>query len=309
MTKLAADQESALRKLVSRQTLSADQADAVRDAFTSTTNEPVRVAEVLGYIGAALLLAGASLVVSTSWDQLTHTGRVGLLAAVTVVLAGAATGVHLRAKGTRAVRDRVASVLFALAAVAGGLTGATWAEDEHPTLLGGAAGLVLGALAYVVLPAVPALLAAAVASFVGTIGLSDLFGYAALGTGLLLLGLGVVWGLLAGVIRHRALGLGIGAAIALVGTQFPVGQHTSLAYGGTFVLAIVCFSLYLANRTAVLLAAGVAGVTVAVPEAVWDWTAGTVNAALLVLVAGLVLLAGAGIGLRLRGSRIPDPRH
>ena len=46
---------------------------------------------------------------------------------------------------------------------------------------------------------------------------------------------------------------GIGAAIALVGTQFPLGQHTPLAYSATFGLAIVCFGLYLVNRTAVLL--------------------------------------------------------
>jgi hypothetical protein len=36
-----------------------------------------------------------------------------------------------------------------------------------------------------------------------------------------------------------------------------------------------------------------------VPEAIWDWTAGAVNGAVLVLVAGAVLLLAGGLGLRI----------
>jgi hypothetical protein len=49
-----------------------------------------------------------------------------------------------------------------------------------------------------------------------------------------------------------------------------------------------------------VLGAGVLAMTLVVPEALHDWTDGSVSAAGSLLVAGLTLLAASAIGLRLR---------
>lgn len=51
--------------------------------------------------------------------------------------------------------------------------------------------------------------------------------------------------------------------------------------------------------------AGVLGVSVAVPEAVWDWTDGAGGAAGILLVGGAVLLVASGVGRRLHRAGRP----
>ena len=60
-------------------------------------------------------------------------------------------------------------------------------------------------------------------------------------------------------------------------------------------------------RSIVLLVAGVLGVTLAVPEAVLDWTNGALGASLILLVAGAVLVAASAVGLRLRRDKPATP--
>jgi len=289
MTKLAHGQERALGELVLAGTLSQREADAVRHALNDAESTPMsrRIAEVVGYVGGALLLAGAALVVGTSWDSFSHAGRVWLLAGVTVVLIGAAVALH----------NRVTGALLALGALTGGLAGAV-AFDTHPALAGGLAALLLAVAGYAAWPAVLALPVAGLAGGSAVVGLADLAGYTPswIGGGLLLIA--VVWAVLVGfeVVRHRATGAGVAAALALIGAQVP--EHTFIVYSTTFVVALVCFGCYLADRMPILLIGGVVGVTIAVPEAVWDWTHGTVNGPILVLIAGAVLLAAGGLGLR-----------
>lgn len=290
MTRLAHGQERALGQLVTAGTLSKQEADAVRNALTDAEETPVRrrIAEVVGYVGGALLLAGAALVVGTSWDSFSHAGRVGLLIGVTVVLVGAAV----------ALRNQVTGVLLALGAVTAGLAGSV-AFDTHPALAGGIAALVLAAAGYAAWPAVFALPVAGIASGSVVVGLVDLVGFTPSWTGGGLLLLAAVWGVLVSfdLIRHRAVGAGVAAALALIGAQFP--EHAFIQYSTTLVVALVCFGCYLADRMPILLIGGVIGVTIAVPEAIWDWTGGAVNAAVLVLIAGAVLLLAGGVGLRI----------
>lgn len=291
MTKLAHGQERALGELVLAGTLSQQEADAVRNALSDAEpSTPIRrrIAEVIGYVGGALLVAGAALVVGTSWDSFSHAGRVWLLIGVTVLLTGAAV----------ALRNRVTGVLLALGAVTGGLAGSV-AFDTHPALAGGVAALVLAVVGYAAWPALFALPVAGIACGATVVGLVDLVGFSSswTGGGLLLVAAG--WAVLVAfdVIRHRAVAAGVAAALALIGAQFP--EHAFVQYTITLVVALVCFGCYLADRMPILLVGGVVGVTIAVPEAIWDWTAGAVNGAVLVLVAGAVLLLAGGLGLRI----------
>jgi hypothetical protein len=97
----------------------------------------------------------------------------------------------------------------------------------------------------------------------------------------------------------------IGAALVLIGGQQLLGQSGAQgwAYAVTFAAALAFFALYRWLREAVLLVAGVVGVAVAAPEAVWDWTDGAAGGAIVLLVAGAALLAASAAGLGLWRSR------
>jgi hypothetical protein len=58
--------------------------------------------------------------------------------------------------------------------------------------------------------------------------------------------------------------------------------------------------VFMARPSWPYLAVGVIGVTLAVPEALLDWTEGSVGAAGVLLVSGATLLAASLLGLRLR---------
>lgn len=69
-------------------------------------------------------------------------------------------------------------------------------------------------------------------------------------------------------------------------------------------MAGVCFAAYARVREWVVLAGGVIGATVVVPEFLYDVTGGSLGASGVMLVAGVTLLAGSLAGLRIRRS--PD---
>ncbi|GAA3169614.1 hypothetical protein GCM10020001_114840 [Nonomuraea salmonea] len=101
---------------------------------------------------------------------------------------------------------------------------------------------------------------------------------------------------LAGVIGQRALGLGLGAVIALIGGQQDAGAVW--AYTMTAAIAVACLLLYRRERAWVLLVAGVIGFTIAVPEAIWHWTGGAVGGSVIVMIAGAVLVTASVLGIR-----------
>jgi hypothetical protein len=143
--------------------------------------------------------------------------------------------------------------------------------------------------------------------------------YAVLGTGLDLLdvigpvqlglttvALGAGWAVLAWrrLVPERRAGLAIAVALGLFGAQFPVmdgGDAAEyLGYLLTVVVAAACFTAYARVREWILVAGGVVGATVVVPEFLYDVTGGSLGAAGVLLVAGVTLLAGSLIGLRIR---------
>jgi len=318
MTGERAPQET-LRRLVEDKVLSAGQADAVlralADARPETRVPRIRWAEVAGYLGGGLVLTGVILLVASSWDRWSETARTAatgvsalLLFVAGVIAAGGITGLMTARHEPPTARLRVSGTLLALAAGTAAITVGI-AMPDHAGSAGAAIasgmGLVLAIATYALVPTAIGLIASA-ALLIATI----LFGLdASVGTGALRAGLGMVTAglLIAGlavrhVLRHRLLGLGLGAAIAMYGAQQPLGDSrtTVVAYLLTFVLGAACLALYHREQTWVLLVVGVLGIALAVPEAVWDLTDGAAGGAAIVLSAGLVLLAASGIGLRLR---------
>ncbi|MEU7526897.1 DUF2157 domain-containing protein [Saccharothrix sp. NPDC042600] len=305
-------QSAALRGLVRDGVISAEQERAVRgalDGAPAVTSRAGRLVEAAGYVGGGLLLGGAVLLVGAAWEDLPRVGRLVLPLAATVLLvvAGVLVGGGPRAllrldAGT--VAHRVVGVLFALASITAALAGGV-AVDDHVVLVGAAVGLPVAVAGYAVVPTGAGLLVSGALSVVAVmafVGEDPSAGPPAMG--LCLFGLGAVWLLVSAgrLVRHRRLGLAIGAVVAFFGAQQPLGSSDDAvwAYVLTAALAVVCFAGYVQARTIVLLVAGVVATTVVVTEAVWDWTDGAVGGGWLLLVAGAVLLATGGVGLRLR---------
>lgn len=310
----------ALRGLVERGTLTAEQARAVEAALREAEDAgaPARWTEIIGFVGGGLVFAGVVSLMAFSWEDLEWTARVGLLAAV-AVLAGlgglAAVGTRLLGRGpVPDTRRRVGGTLFVLAAVAAGLALGSALEPDTataPTLL----GLVLAALGYAAAPTAVGLLACGAASvwaLWSVLEAAGLTGNEALPYGLATVALGLLWGAAAVRLPNQRTGLVVAAVLALFGAQVPLfdGQdHALLSYTLTTAVSVLCLVLHRWWRVWVLIGAGVVGLTLAVPEAIWDWTDGAIGGALLLLLVGLVLLAASGLGLLLhRGAAQQEPR-
>jgi hypothetical protein len=315
MTATTQRQDVAVRGLVATGVLTASQAEAVlaalRDTEASADGPRGWWVEVLGYVGGGLLLAGAGTLVGLSWEDLSRVGKVVLLGAVTFVLlcaaavvGGGRTSGRLRADALAAVRRRVVGVLCGLAAAAAALAVGV-AVDNDPKVAAPVAGILVAAVGYAwVRTAFGLLVAAGFSVYLAATVLDGLSGTTwAVASAVTFVALGAGWvGLaLSGLVVPRALGLACGAVIALVGGQLPVGSDIAgWGYAVTLAVAVGCLVLYRRERRFVLLAAGVIGVTIAVPEAVWDVTDGAGGAAAVLLVAGATLLATSGVGLRAR---------
>ncbi len=289
----------------------------VPDEPQRRTGAGLRLAEIAGYVGGALVVAAVGLVLATGWNDLSEGAQVTALAAITVLLAVAGLvagkvggGYAELLDGRDEVRRRLTSALLNGASLAAALTVGRLVEvaqdtfTSWPALAGGATIVVLAAAAYRVAPsALGQLAVAAGAATPNTTGLErvgDSSTTLAPGLGILLLG--VVWLALAErrVFDEPVVARFIGVALAFIGAQITVFDHAWLAYVLTLLVALGGFALYLRTVSWPYLVVGVLGITVVVPEAVTDWTDGSLGVAGGVLVAGLTLLGASLAGLRVK---------
>lgn len=282
-----------------------------------------RLAELAGYVGGALVVAAGALFVADQWMNLSVVQQVGLLVGIAVLLfaAGVTVGVTggglatLRA-GTQPVRQRLASVLFTAGAVAAAAAVVVWLIDvveqrgtevEEGTLIGmgGAFTLIaVAAVGYLLAPTLLGQAAVAVGAGYAIPFTLDTFGdLDPLPLGMIFLAVGLVWLALAekGLWQELLAGRIIGAVFVVVGAQIPVGSDQPwIGYLVTLLVAAAGFAMYVARHAWPYLAVGVVGVTLAVPEALLDWTEGSLGTAGVLLVAGVTLLGASLLGLRLR---------
>jgi hypothetical protein len=270
-----------------------------------------RLAEVAGYAGGALLLGAAALFLTDGWQHLSDTTRALSLTglAVLLIVAGAIIA-HgdgpARALGRKhdSARRRLVSVLatFAAASAAGA---AGLAVNNYELAIASGVGLVVVGVGYALVPSAVGQFGAWLACIGVVTGLIDEIGDEPGATvyGVALVALGALWvGLAAAhVLREQEAGLALGAGLALVAAQLPlVDDSSNLGYALTAAVAVAGFAGYLATRSWSVLGVGVLGMTLVVPEAVHDWTDGSVSSAGSLLLAGLTLLTASAIGLRLR---------
>jgi uncharacterized membrane protein len=265
------------------------------------------IAEVLGYLGAALVLSAAFALATQLWSDLDVALRIALLLAVTVLLL--VTGWSIRDSDEPAFR-RLASFLW-LAAVGGAgfladiiatdaldidtgfalvigiamtaLAGALWLERRtSPQLVGVFAGLAF-----------------LMAGISDTLGGDDPYG-------ILVWIVGVVALVLARLelLSPERTAHALSSSAVLFGAQwaalefFADTQGWALAVGLASALALQGLSIVW--RSLVLLGFGSAGVVLFLPQIVDEYVGNAIGATAALLVAGLALLGVALLAVRLR---------
>lgn len=315
---------AALDRLVERGVLTRVQAGAVVQECGVGPDAPRpeglrrRLVEIAAYLGASFVVGATVLFLGEEWDALGRGGRFSILAAMAVILAG--SGVAVRSRAGDSVRRRLSSTLLTGGAAAAGFAAyvilARDAQDyttpDSAPFVASAVALAVVVAGYLLAPSALGQLGAAVAALAAYGSLLDLLDVgdlAAFGLGTLVLG--AVWAVLAWrrLARERRFALAIAVTLGLLGAQLVALDGTEaqdlLGYALTALVAGACFTAYARLREWVVLAGGVVGATLVVPEFLYDVTDGSLGASGVMLVAGVTLLAGSLAGLRIR--RHPDP--
>ncbi len=108
------------------------------------------LAELSGYLGGGLMFGGAALLVAMSWADLTRSGRIALLTAVTVGFLGFGlmiSGKPLPRRSLTGGRSRLAAVLLGLGAGTSALSAGSVAGTDK-VFWAAVAGFVVAALGY-----------------------------------------------------------------------------------------------------------------------------------------------------------------
>jgi hypothetical protein len=294
-------------------------------ADASSRRSLPQLVEVVAYLGGALVLSAGGLFLVQQWGDLGFGARTALLAVVTAVLtlAGVVSsrvpaGQPSLREDNQAVRRRLAGALLTGAALAGsclvGYVLDEWGDFAYPAVYwpavaGAAVGVLVAGVGYRIAPTALGLLAMMAGVVTVAINVVETFddneGDA---IGVLLFLIGAVWlGLTEmGLFREVTVARALGVATALVGAQVPVmdGTHSWLGYLLTVLVAVVGIAVYLGRVDWPYLAGAVIAVTLVVPEAVSDWTGGSLGAVGGVLVAGVTLLVASYAGYRVRAEAI-----
>jgi hypothetical protein len=271
------------------------------------------LAEALGYLGAAIVVAGAMLLTAQYWEDMSTTVRLALVggASAALVTAGFLLPERLGDLGSR-IR---AVVWLGGTAAAAGFLGLFADEvlDLHGldvAVLTSTGTFALAAILWLFRPTaiqqvvmmVAAMLGAGmlIADLVSEDGLQGL-GVWAVGATWLLLG----WGRL---LRPHWMAMPFGALAMEIGAMVTSSYDAGLVFALVTVLLVV--TLAVLARDLVMLAVGAIGALQALPVAISTWFPGALAGPLALLAGGLllVLLALRIARRRGRGAEAPPPR-
>lgn len=271
-----------------------------------------RLAEVVGYVGAAFALGAIGLLLAETWADLLPWARVTLAALLTVV-ALASGGLVVRRAGP--ALHRLAGVLWT-----SGIAGVAWLSGVLATdvlafpersialavgLPAAIVGGVLLALGRHVLVQVATLVALGV-SAVATVMMIAPLPPGPNAYGVLVLGGGVTWALAGagGWLGPRMSAELSGGAVALVGTQIlAASDRPMIALAVGVLTAGLLIAASLPGQRVHLLFLGALGLFVTVPRLVFALFADTLGAPATLLTTGvLLILLATGLG-RVRRSQ------
>ncbi len=319
---------AALDSLVTRGTISPEQRAAILAEVSGRVDAPAPSAaapsaaaaarhrrtlsevliEVGLYVGGALVIAAAVVLVAQNWGSMSLGVQIASLG-VTALVAGAVALVVGHGAAPGSARRRLAGVLFAGSAIsAAGTTVLLVGEDTTftgPAAFGVALAVMVGA--HLVASSTITELGMFVASFglvQTTIEVfrpeSDGFSYQMTGydryAPLAVVLFGVLWSLVVSRrLAHKELAVFLGMAMALMWALPVIGEDSSREAGmiTMALLAALGFWRFLADGFWPWLAAAIASVTALVFWAV----GGADRPALAILVAGLVMLGSSALGM------------
>jgi hypothetical protein len=325
--------EDALETLVSRGTISPDQRAAIlaevggrmptaaaegpAAAARAPVPGPIRhrrslseiLIEVGLYVGGALVIAAAVVLVAQNWESMSLGVQIAVLG-VTALVAGGVALVVAHGSGPGSARRRLAGVLFVGAAIsAAGTAALLVGEDtDYTGIAAFAVALAVMVGAHLVASSIITELGMFVASF-GVVqmtieafrpepvsGFWDEMTRYDRYSPLVVVLFGVLWALVASRrLAHQELAVFVGMAVALMSALPIIGENSSRAVGMAVMalLAALGFWRFLVDGYWPWLAAAIASVTALVFWAV----GGAHRPALAILVAGLVMLGSSALGM------------
>jgi Predicted membrane protein (DUF2157) len=281
------------------------QADAIR-AFEDRRTPRASVAlitEALGYLGAALAAAAAAVLVGRSWNDASPGLRILLPGVASLVMVAA--GWSLRRTEDAAIA-RLASVLWLLAAGLSGWFGGQLASDGFDA---SDQGVALWVGIGVTLPAVPLYLVRRrtlqqLAVIAGLMILAaGTFWGSGISVGLAYLVIGLAWTAFGwmGRAEPRRVALTLGPLAGLTGALVASGDRTSLGVWLGIAVSVGLVAASVSLRHTPMLGLRVAGLFAFLVWAIGYYFGETIGTPLVLLVAGVVLLAVAFVAARLRG--------
>ena len=296
--------DAALNSLVHDGSLSADQADLVRQRFADT-EEPTDsrksvLAEIAGYLGGAFVVIATVIVTANKWDAFSQTQRGIIFSALALSLFALAIFVGT----STAVKARLSGVLYSLAAVSTtGTLAVIDPQQDAPTIafLGGTAVALIGF--YRVQTFVGHVFLYGYIFISGIMAVSDLTPDGAgaqifIGTFLLILGSAWIFFTYKEQV-DRLLGYLFGGATLFIATQvlFFRTEHL-LSYLSMIAVACATAWLYLRVHAWPLVLTSVATTTVGVGEFVAETLGGSIGSALGLFAAGAALVTTSLLALR-----------
>jgi hypothetical protein len=298
-----------LRRWEERGIITAAQAEDIRRLESADQPEPrvPLIAEVLGYLGASLVVSAAIALTAQFWSDLDVAVRIGALIAVTALLLVAGSLVR---NSSDPAGGRLASFLW-LGAVAGaGFLADVVATDALDIDTGfsiavGIAMTSLAAVLWLVRKTAPQLIGLLAGIAFLTAGISDVLGGDdAFGILIWVVGVAGLVSARLNLISPERTAFALSSIAVLVGAQWAAVEFLSDVQGWALAMglasALALQALSVAWHSLVLLGFGSVGVLVFLPQIVDEYFGDAIGGTAALLVTGVALLAVALVVVRLR---------
>jgi hypothetical protein len=296
--------ERHLRRWLAESLISGDEAESIRAFERRERPAAARIpliTEVIGYLGAALALAAGVVLLARAWEDISPEVGVAILATATVL---AFIGGLLLRGSHEAAFERLSSLLWLLAVGGSGWTAGLFAADVLevtervvPIWVGGAM-TVSAALLYALRPRTLQVLALGVGllTLVTAWWQSPIpiaLSWWVIGAACVVLG----WN---GALRPEQAFVRLGALIAVIGPSFMVADAPAATYGLGLATAGALLAVSVAVGEPVLLVPGGLALFAYLLSAIQRYLGDTLGMPIVLLLAGVALLAIALVTARLR---------
>ena len=300
--------DQALERLVQAGTLRPDQAAAVRAGIVGA-NPPeqdglagrgLAIATLAAsYVGVGLIVAAVGTLIGQNWDDMSVLVRSLVYGAITAVLVAAGWLLRDRVETGRGLAWLVA--VGSAAAFGAAVFSGDGMDDATPFLAAGIAALAVGVPLMLLRPAAPQAIAVVGGLLTTTLATGALLELEALGIGSALWGLGVAIAAaaLTGVLPVRLFTAGVGGLIALIGLHVVASESLGLCAVLALALAAAAYALSVREEPAIPLTIATLTVATVGPRILGVWLHGSIGAAGVLALSGIVVLAAAAVHVRL----------